>query len=95
MSTIDQLRTLNPDKTIHSLDEAAFADYGVTYAQYDVSELKAFMDQHVTIPAPSEAISISRQIPTWKGFPSSSKLGAMSTLACQLKQANVPATPTL
>lgn len=55
MSTIDQLRTLNPDKTIHSLDEAAFADYGVTYAQYDVSELKAFMDQHVTIPAPSEA----------------------------------------
>ena len=55
MSTIDQLRTLNQDKTIHSLDETAFADYGVTYAQYDVSELKNFMDQHVTIPAPSEA----------------------------------------
>ena len=44
MSTIDQLRPLNPDKTIHSLDETAFADYGVTYAQYDVSELKNFMD---------------------------------------------------
>lgn len=51
MSTIDQIRTINPNKTIHSLDESVFEDYGVAYTQYDVSELKTFMDQHVTIPA--------------------------------------------
>ena len=55
MSTIDQIRTINPNKTIHSLDESVFEDYGVAYTQYDVSELKTFMDQHVTIPASTEA----------------------------------------
>ena len=88
MSTIDQLRTLNPDKTIHSLDEAAFADYGVTYAQYDVSELKTFMDQHVTIPAPSEA---NLYVPSNPDM----ELVVMFTPACQLKRENVLATRKL
>lgn len=55
MSTFEKIQQLNPDKQIHQLTDPAFADYGVTYPQYDVSELKTFMDQNVKIPAPTAA----------------------------------------
>ena len=61
MSTLEKIQALNPDKTIYQLTDSAFSDYGVTYTQYDVSELQQFMDQQVPIPAPTAA---NRYIPS-------------------------------
>lgn len=55
MSTFEKIQDLNPDKKIYQLTDPAFVDYGVTYSQYNVSELKTFMDQNVNIPAPAAA----------------------------------------
>lgn len=61
MSTFEKIQALNPDKTLNQLTDSAFSDYGVTYTQYDVSELQQFMDQQVAIPAPTAA---NRYIPS-------------------------------
>ena len=85
MSTLEKIQALNPDKTIYQLTDSAFSDYGVTYTQYDVSELQQFMDQQVPIPAPTAA---NRYIP-------SNRLVVMFLPACQSKPVNVPDTPRL
>lgn len=49
MDTLQKLQQKNPNRRIHTLSEPVFADYGVTYDQYDIRPLAALM-QSVNIP---------------------------------------------
>ncbi|WP_179394205.1 DUF4867 family protein [Lacticaseibacillus absianus] len=73
MTQLDQLRTQNPDRDILTLDDPAFADYGIVYPQYTLTDLTAAMRE---IPIPTGANVYVPSNPTLEALPVIQQIGA-------------------
>ena len=51
MSSFDEIKKANPDKTIYDINNDEFADFGLVYKQYDLSKVTNYMDSKIEIPS--------------------------------------------
>ncbi|WP_125702502.1 DUF4867 family protein [Lacticaseibacillus daqingensis] len=73
MNQLEQLRQLNPDRQIRTLDEPEFARFGLVYAQYPLHELDQFM---ATISIPAGANVYTPTNPAMERLPIIQTIGA-------------------